>query len=216
MTTRRGFLLCAAACCIARPKLAQAAVPPPDRLAFRLVREGRPIGTHVLTFVRLDNGFDVHIAVDIAVGFGPLVLFRYGLRGLEQWRSDAVVHVDATTNDNGTPGHVRADRDAQGLWVEGSDTPRYLAPPDALPATHWNMAELHAPWINMQGGRLLHPVVRRVGPGPVTLAGGGTEVATEYAVSGDATLDLWYSASRRWSGLSFTAKDGSEVRYELT
>jgi hypothetical protein len=181
-----------------------------------LIREGNTIGTHVLTFARLDNGLDVHIAVDIAVGIGPLVLFRYTLRGLEEWRNGVVVHLDATTNDNGTPVQMRADRDAQGLWVEGSQAPRYLAPPDALPATHWNMAELRAPWINPQGGRLLHPVVQLVGPRPVTLEGGRTEAVTEYALSGDAKLDIWYNASRQWSGLCFAAKDGSEVRYELT
>jgi hypothetical protein len=216
MTTRRGLLMSAAACCVARTAVAQPASPPLDRLVFRLVRDGSAIGTHVLTFVRFDNGLDVHIAVDIAVGFGPLVLFRYTLRGLEQWRSGAIVHLDATTNDNGTPEQMRADRDSRGLWVEGSQSPRYLAPPDVLPATHWNMAELKAPWINPQGGRLLHPVVQRVGQGPLTLAGGRTETATQYTLSGDAKLDIWYNAARRWSGLRFAAKDGSEVHYGLT
>jgi hypothetical protein len=216
VTTRRDLLVSAAALCVARTVLAQPAPPPSDRLAFRLVREGGEIGTHVLTFARMENGFDVHIAVDIAVGFGPLVFFRYTLRGLEQWRNGSVVHLDATTNDNGTPDQMRCDRDTRGLWVEGSQAPRYLAPPNALPATHWNMAELQAPWINPQDGRLLHPLVRRVGPGPVTSAGGRTDTATKYAVSGDARLDIWYSVSRQWSGLSFTAKDGSEIRYDLT
>jgi len=215
MTTRRGFLVSAAACCVARTSFAQPALPPMDRLAFRLVRKGSAIGTHVLTFVRSDNGFDIRIAVDIAVGLGPIVFFRYTLRGLEQWRNGLVVHLDATTNDNGTREHMRADRDARGLWVNGTHASRYLAPPDAVPATHWNMAELQAPWINPQGGRLLHPVVRRVGPGPVVLAGNRTETATEYSMSGDATLDIWYDAARQWSGLRFAAKDGSEVRYEL-
>jgi hypothetical protein len=216
MTTRRGFLVSAAAFCVARTGFAQPALPPTDRLAFRVVREGSAIGTHVLTFARSDNRLDIRIAVDIAVGIGPLVLFRYTLRGLEQWQNGSVVHLDATTNNNGKHEQMRADRDLQGLWVEGSQASRYLAPPDALPATHWNMAELRSPWINPQGGRLLHPVVQRVGPGPVALADGRTETATKFALSGDAKLDIWYDASRQWAGLRFAAKDGSEVRYELT
>jgi Family of unknown function (DUF6134) len=216
VTTRRGLVVSAAAFCVARIAAAQPAAPPSNRLAFRLVRDGSAIGTHVLTFARLDNGFDVHIDVDIAVGFGPLMLFRYSLRGLEQWRNGLVVHFDATTNDNGAPDQMRADRDTRGLWVEGSQAQRYLAPADALPATHWNAAELQSPWINPQDGRLLHPVVKRVGPVSVPLAGGRTEPATEYAVSGDVKLDIWYNASRQWSGLRFAAKDGSEVRYEMT
>ena len=215
MTTRRSFLVSATAGLLPRAVAAQPAVLPSNRLAFHLIRAGDEIGTHVLTFGRLDNGLDVSIAVDIAVRFGPLVLFRYTLRGLEQWRNGSVVHLDATTNDNGTMEQMRAERDTRGLWVEGSQAPRYLAPSDALPATHWNIAEVQAPWINLQGGRLLHPVVQRIGSRPVTSAGGGTETATVYEVSGDARLDLWYNGSRQWSGLRFTAKDGSEVIYQL-
>jgi hypothetical protein len=71
------------------------------------------------------------------------------------------------------------------------------------------------PWINLQGGRLLHPLVQRLGSGPLAVAGGRTEIATEYALSGDARLDLWYSALGQWSGLRFAAKDRSEIRYQL-
>jgi hypothetical protein len=180
------------------------------------MRKGDAIGTHVLTFARQDNGFDVHIAVDISVGIGPLVLFRYSLRGLEQWRGGVVTHVTATTDDDGTDDEMRADRDARGLWVQGSQAPRYLAPADALPATHWNMAELDGPWINVQDGRLLHPVVTPAGTNQVPLADGREEPATGYKLSGDVHLELWYSAAREWSALLFTAKDGSLVRYELS
>jgi hypothetical protein len=209
-------MVSAAAYCVTRTAIAQPPSPPSDRLAFRLIREGSPIGTHVLTFARTDNGLDVRIAVDIAVTFGPLVLFRYALRGREQWQNGSVVHVDATIDNDGTPEQMSADRDERGLWVEGSQSARYLAPANALPATHWNMAELQVPWINLQGGRLLHPLVQRLGSGPLAVAGGRTETATEYALSGDARLDLWYSALGQWSGLRFTANDSSEIRYQLT
>ena len=213
MIGRRGLLSSAASTCVARATRAQ---PEADRRAFRIVRNGSAIGTHVLTFARSGNGLDIQIAVDIAIGFGPITLFRYTLRGLEQWRDGAVVHLDATTNDDDAPEQMRADRDARGLWVEGSKAARYLAPADALPATHWNMAELSAPWINPQDGRLLHPAVRRVGEEAVTLPNGRIAPATHYALSGEANMDLWYDAARQWSALSFVAKDGSMIRYEST
>ena len=216
MISRRGLLLAAASSGVAHAAGAQPTMPGDNRLAFRVVRNGSAIGTHVLTFARSGNGIDIHIAVDLAIGLGPFILFRYTLRGLEQWRDGAIVHVDGAVNDDGTPETMRADRDARGLWVEGSQAPRYLAPADALPATHWNMAELQAPWINMQGGRLLHPAVTRVGAESMTLPNGRTETATHYALSGDAKLDLWYDAEDQWSALGFVAKDGSVIRYELS
>jgi len=207
---RRSLLAAATSACLAP------AMPTGNQRAFRIVRNGSAIGTHVLTFERVDNGVDIRIAVDIAVSFGPITLFRYTLRGLEQWRNGAVIHVDATTNDDGTPEHMRADRDADGLWVEGSKTPRYLAPAEAMPATHWDISELKNPWINPQDGRLLHPVVQLVGDDALSMPNGATRPATHYALSGDAKLDLWYDTACQWSALRFLAKDGSLVRYELT
>ena len=95
---RRGAPAVAASTCLARAAHVQPAIPDDNRRAFRITRNGSAIGTHVLTFARLDNGFDIRIAVAIAVGFGPITLFRYALRGLEQWRNGTAIHLDATAN----------------------------------------------------------------------------------------------------------------------
>jgi hypothetical protein len=216
MIGRRGLVFGVVSTGVTRRACAMPPVPEDGRLAFRVMRKGSAIGMHVLNFVRRDNGIDVRIAVDIAVSFGPLVLFRYTLHSLEQWRDGMVVHAEATTNDDGSDDDMRADRDARGLWVRGSKAPRYLAPADALPATHWNMAELDGPWINPQDGRLLRPMVQRVGSDQVTLADGRIVEATDFRLSGDVHLELWYNAAHQWSALLFTARDGSLVRYELT
>jgi len=190
-------------------------IPPNDRLLFRVMRKGSDIGTHELAFSRLPNGLDITIAVNIAVTLGPLTLFRYRLHGVEQWRNGQVVKLVAQTDNDGTRESMQAVRDQRGLWVSGTKAKRYLAPASAVPATHWNPTELHAPWINPQNGRLLHPTVTPTGTTPVQLASGRDIDAQHYAVSGDANLQLWYTAARVWTGLLFTAHDGSLVRYEL-
>lgn len=215
MIARRCLLASAAAVFTAGSARAAPAIPHGGRLAFRVVRDGDAIGSHVLTFARHDNGLDIRVAVDIAVSLGPIVVFRYTLRGLEQWRGGDVVHVEATTDDDGTPASMRADRTNGGLWVQGSKASRYLAPPNALPATHWNMAELDGPWINPQDGRLFHPRVARDGAAQIALADGRSEIANKFTVSGDVDMTLFYNTARRWSALHFAAKDGSQVRYEL-
>ena len=43
--------------------------------------------------------------------------------------------------------------------MQGTKAPRYIAPVDALPASHWNQRELEGPWINTQDGRLMRPKV---------------------------------------------------------
>lgn len=192
------------------------ALPPSGRIAFRVARKDAAIGSHVLSFAPVAGGVDIHIAVDIVVRLGPIPLFRYSLRGTEQWRGGQVAHVETHTDNDGTADFMRATRDDRGLWVTGSKAARYLAPPDALPATHWNEAELDGHWINPQNGRLVLPVVAPQGMAPVLLADGRSLMADKFDVSGKAPMQLWYSGTRQWSGLVFTARDGSTVRYELT
>ncbi len=146
--------------------------------------------------------------------FGPLVLYRYRARASETWRGGLCVAAASHVDDDGTADFMRAARDAAGLWVEGTKVPRYLAPPDALVASHWNQAELRGPWINLQDGRLLHPQVAPLGAASVPEADGPPVLARGFAVTGPVRMQLWYTDQRVWTGLLFFARDGSKVRYE--
>ena len=191
-----------------------AGVPRTGALRFRLLRERSAIGTHTLLFHPAPGGFAIAIAVEIAVRFGPLVLYRYRLRGSETWRGGRCMAAASRTDDDGTAETMRATRDPAGLWVEGTGTPRSLAPADALVASHWNQQELRGPWINLQNGKLLHPRVAPLGADPALTAGGTRVPADCFAVTGPARMRLWYTPAQVWTGLLFDAKDGSQVRYE--
>jgi hypothetical protein len=218
LVDRRGFLIGASALPVAPPAANAQGRPTPakGRIAFQVVRDGADIGSHDLVFADAASGFDVTIAVDIAVKFGPITAFRYQLNGLEQWRDGKVFHVEASTNDDGRLLSMRADRDERGLWVWGSKAPRYLAPSDALPATHWNEAELRAPWINPQDGRLLHPKVTPADVEQVSLGDDRTVPARRFDISGDARMQIWYGSALGWTALRFTARDSSLIRYVRT
>ena len=188
-------------------------VPKNGRLAFEIWRKGSQIGTHTLDFVQKDGALTITIAVRIAVFFGPIRLFHYTMDGVEQWTDGQIFHIETITNDDGKADHMRADRTTAGLMVQGTGTATYLAPPNALPATHWNIAELNGPWINPQNGKLDHPHIVSLGEEMVTLANSGMARGEHYRVSGDVSLDLWYGTDKSWLSLSFTGKDGSIIRY---
>jgi hypothetical protein len=194
---------------------ARAALPIPsnNRLAFHIIRKGSTIGEHSVDFAQAGDALTVSVAADIVVGIGPIALFRYTHRATVRWQADQVVSVDATTNDDGTSRHMRARRDESGLVVEGSNSPRYVAPQPSLPGTHWNRAMLDAPFINTEDGRLMSPRVTLVGMEEVEVIGGSIE-CQHYTVRGDANFDTFYDLTPSWVGLRFSAKDGSEVRYQ--
>jgi hypothetical protein len=209
MISRRATLLGLVAASPISTKLEHA-----TQLSFRVMRNGKPIGTHAISIEPAGEGFDVHIAVDIAYSIGPITLYRYTLRGLEQWRGGQLVRLDAHTDDDGTANFASAVRQGQDLWVTGSASAGYRAPPNALPGTHWNRNELDGPWINPQDGKLLTHTVADAGPDSVALADGSRVGAERFVVNGDVRMELWYTADRRWVSLRAPARDGSTILYD--
>ncbi len=222
--SRRTAVLSGGAFLCLRPvaALAQSAAPasllsrPPGKtLGFAIVRKNSKIGEHALTFEDSGNGnLTVHVAVEIRVGIGPIALFKYKHKATETWIGGQLYALATETNDDGTPNKVRGERRDSGFMVEGTKAKLYAAPPDALPATHWNRNQLDGPWINTQDGRLLRPGITPMGTSAIPTASGAMITANRFVISGDAQLDTWYDDSRNWVGLSFKAGDGSEVIYE--
>lgn len=188
-------------------------VPPGNRLAFDVTRKGARLGTHVLGFEPAGDALTVRIAVDLVYKLGFITLFHYTHRAVEHWEGGQVVSVQTTTDDNGDRNQVTAHREAAGLVVQGTKAPRYVAPADALPATHWNKAQLDGPWINTQDGRLMHPRITPAGAAAIPTASGATLRASRFTVSGDVQMETFYDNRPTWAGLAFTGKDGSEIRY---
>ncbi|MBV9843005.1 MAG: hypothetical protein JOY99_15985 [Sphingomonadaceae bacterium] len=194
------------------PIAARAALPVPagNRLGFDVLLKGSKLGTHVLTFEPRGDGLSVHVAVDLVYKLAGITFYHYKHRATETWSGDQVVGLDATTDDNGTAYQVAVRRDASGLVVTGNKTPRYVAPADAMPATHWNRRELEGPWINTETGAIARPKITPLGVDTIPTANGTTR-ARHFALTGDVQMDMWYDDAR-WAGIAFS-KGGRDVRY---
>lgn len=195
-------------------KPGQLSKPPGASLGFAVMRKGDKIGEHLLTFDGEGDNLKVQVDVELKVGVGPIVLFRYKHHASEIWQNGQLAALDTETNDDGTHHKVTGRYTPEGFKVEGTKTRPYLAPPDALPATHWNHKQLSGPWINTQDGRLLRPLITPMGRDMIPVASGGTIPAQHFSLSGDAILETYYDDARNWAGLNFKAGDGSVVLYE--
>jgi Domain of unknown function (DUF6134) len=213
-TITRRLLLAGAAMASGRMAHAALPVPPGNRLAFRLMRHGSSIGSHVMTFRSDGDLLTVDIAVDVQVKFGPIPLVRYTHRNKETWNHGRLMGLESHTDRNGTNMHMLARWDGSGLAVEGCGTRPYIAPANALATTHWNSYMLRGPMIGVQDGMLVHPVVSPQPEERVRLATGDDIRARRYTLSGDLDLELWYDPSNTWAGLRFAADDGSVISYE--
>lgn len=211
----RRKMLAGSALFAAAPFGARAAlpVPPGDRIGFDVMRKGSRLGTHVLTFTRGADGPVVHVAIDLVYKVMGVTLYRYAHRTVETWAGDRIVAFQTTGDNNGQKFAVTGRRVPDGIVVEGTTVPRYVAPADAMPATHWNRRELDGPLIDTQSGKLARPAVTAGGIDTIPAAGGRSLSGRHFALSGAVDLDIWYDDRLGWVGLSLT-KGGAPVRYE--
>ena len=201
---------------IAAVPLAPAAVPLPvpagNRLAFQVMHDGSIAGEHTITFERSGDVLTVFVTTEIAAGAGPIALFRYKHCATERWKNGQVIAIDTETNDNGIPAFMTVWRNQSGLVVERSRTQRHMTPPRSLPGTHWNRAMLDAPFINIQDGCLMRPVVTLAGAERVDVVGGAIK-ARHYTLRGGVNLDTFYDLGPVRAGMRSTGKDGSAISY---
>ena len=126
----------AAACAtlaLARRARADLALPPGGAIAFRILRDGVEVGTHRIDFARRGDTTIAHVAIDIAVSYAWITVYRFAHRATETWHGAHFAGIESRTDDNGTAAWMRTATDPAGdLLVSGSGTEPYAAPPGAL------------------------------------------------------------------------------------
>jgi hypothetical protein len=87
------------------------------------MRHGSAIGEHRVTFRPDGNRLIVETRVQIAVKVLFFTAFRFAHEAEEVWRSDRLVSVTSTTDDNGTTRQVSGHAVAGGFRITGEDGP---------------------------------------------------------------------------------------------
>jgi hypothetical protein len=197
----------------ARAARAGVGEPPDGRLSFSVLRKGSPIGTHTITFRRSGNVLEVRVDVQMAVGIGPITLFRYRHNGVEVWRDDRFAEIQTATDNDGEQVHFTARPGPGGVVAESNVLGRAILPAEALPLTHWNIRTMSTPVFSPQDGKAMQFTVKPLGATRVVLASGANVPATRFSLTGEGTLDEWYDDQNVWAGLRLVAKDGSVIEY---
>jgi hypothetical protein len=199
MLLRRGLLGLAVV-----PLLQGRAVAAPPDLSFKVIREGREVGTHRVRF-RDDGGLlRARSEVRITVTLAGFTVFRYSHDTEEAWQGERLVALNSRLDRNGrqTGCEVRAESD--GLRLRGS-AGNVLLPAQAAPLTWWRAASFApgVPLFDPREGRAVEPQLQRrpdAGGQRITLIGG------EGAV-------ILYDRGDTWVGFETTGEDGSAIRY---
>lgn len=212
MMTRRSLLIAPALVPFAAAPALAGVIPENGRIAFDVSRNGSAIGTHTLAFRRDGEAVQVDIAIDLAVRILGIAVYRYTHRNAERWQNERLVSMASTTDKNGKPLRVRADRRGPGVEVDGTEGGRFLAPSDIVTTSYWHPGFIRATKLDTQGGRILNVTVADRGEETIRV-GAASVPARRWRIDGDLSLDIWYDRNGAWSKLRFAGEDGSTIDY---
>ena len=199
MISRRAFLSLPA---LLLPATAFAA---PGAARFRVLREGREIGTHQVRLSGNAAKLSVQSEIALQVKLAGFTVFRLRHDIAEEWANDRLQRLTSRHDRNGTVTEARVVAEGGALLAEGPEGAQRL-PANAAPLTWWN------------GGNFSRPLIRPVNCTLIQGAAARSAVASggvQFSLNGAVDAVARYDAEGRWVALSTKGEDGSAVVYEL-
>jgi hypothetical protein len=196
------------------PRPAHAAAPP--NLSFRALRNGSPVGVHMVSFRQEGERLVVRTRIDISVKV--LLFTAYYLKhdAEEVWQAGRLVTVNSTTDDNGTRMRVSGSAVEGGLRIIGEEGP-FLAPEQLLTSNSlWDTRMLsETRLIDVQHGGVIGLAVKPLGPALVDTPQGQVRANRHHLITPHYAGTLFHDSSGRWVKALIEAK-GEVIEYALT
>lgn len=210
---RFGVIFAALAAALLAP--AAEAIQVPDRsLTYTVLRDGAPVGSHVVAFQSAEDGAKVEITTDIAVKMAFITVYRFEHKGSEVWKNARLMSLQSVTNDDGTPHQMTAEAKGADLHVVGDGKPMQ-ADAAIVPASLWNPALVRqSTLLNTLDGHQMAVQVTDQGDDAVTVQGQRV-TARRYVVDGDLKREVWYDPAGTLVQVRFKGRDGSDILYVL-
>ncbi len=182
-------------------------------IVFDVLRDGRLVGRHDVTFSSDANGLLCAVSnLNLKVDFLGLFTYRFDYRSVSQWGGGKLLRIDANTNDDGTRRIVSAQyRD--GLLQINPAEGGPIASEALFPTDHWNPGVLgQTKVLNTITGKVAKVFIEPKEHETV-VAEGKSVMARRYVYSGDIATTVWYDDSGRWLKMRFRGNDGSSIEY---
>lgn len=184
-----------------------------DALVFDVLRNGSPFGAHTVRFSRSGDELTVDTDIELRVMIGPFTAFHYIHDAVERWKGGRVESVVARTKNEGDWKSLRAERQGEGLKVEGAAF-KGLLEGVVIPSSHWNAAQMmQKAMFSTETGEMLPMTVTDRGVETIRTSA-GTLKARRFDVDSEVDASFWYDQTGRWVKCAFVTK-GSKVEYVL-
>lgn len=180
----------------AAPALACQPPPSPAEYTIRHATHGE-VGSHVITFRCEGDALVVETEIAGELRVLTVPVFQREGHYREVWRGDRLIAFDSRVVDNGEVYEVTARAGPDRTIIEGRRG-RLEAPLTIVSNHPWNHAVVERPLLfDTQRGRLQEVRVTPAGSERI-IAGGRSQIAQKYVVTGDLERELWYDEAGNW------------------
>ena len=207
-----GSMIVAAALLAAGTTFGNSSEPLRGDLVFDVLRDGVPVGHHKVIFSYDVDGLKVDTVFELKIELFSYLLYFLDYSSQSHWRDGKLLRLNARTDDNGTVGTVRAERQNAFLKIKGPNGTKIVRG-NLIPTNHWNVAVT-------KSDRVLNTITGRVNAvrmmdlgSEYLIAEGRTGEARRWAYTGDLQNEVWYDQDGNWVKMRFDGKDGSTIEY---
>ncbi|MDJ0741294.1 MAG: DUF6134 family protein [Gammaproteobacteria bacterium] len=188
-----------------------------DELAFDVLLDEQPIGSHVFRF--RDGGGERRVesraSFDVRVLFVPVYSYRHS--NDETWRDGCLVAIRSQTDSNGEAYAVTGERAGDAFELVTRDASQQVASDCLMTFAYWRKDFLHQDrLLNAQTGELIDVDVRALGELTLDLPQGRVDVDGYRILSAADAVDIRVYYDRRddrWVGLRSTLENGRVMHY---
>jgi Family of unknown function (DUF6134) len=187
-----------------------------DIWAFRVLLDGREVGSHRFTLASVDaQQRELRSVARFDVTVLRVPVYRYRHEAVESWEGGCLRQLVSHSETNGQREQVRAQALGDRLVVEAGGTRREHAG-CVMSFAYWDPRILRAErLLNSQTGELMPVTITARGEETLTVQG-ESRLAQRHRISGPGLrIDLWY-AGDQWVALEAEAEGGRRLRYERT
>lgn len=189
--------------------------PPDGRFIYTITRNGDPIGTQKLEFLRDgDNRLTVITDVEIDVHMLGLSFYKFTQHTEEKWQDGVLQALQSQTNDDGEERNVDLQRDGDRLKGSYNSKQRDV-PGNLIPSTLWHPDSTKQKTVlDTVRARQHQVVVADKGEAALALPVGQIE-ARHFSFTGELNRDVWYGPDGIILQAEMKAKDGSVILQQL-
>jgi hypothetical protein len=180
---------------------------------FRVMLDDTQIGYHKVNINRVDNRKRVHTQAnfDVRILFIPVYSYEHETR--ELWEDNCLVDIDSKTDDNGDRYYISSVQSEAQLALETQDGNASLGG-CVRTFAYWDVDLLKSErLLNTQTGVYEAVSLTDLGMGMLSIDDEQIEARQFRLVSGDMTIDLWYTRGMHWLALESVTESGAVLRY---